>query len=242
MAALAGCRRREEATQAVTMAWGRKIGWTLWAMLPVVLFSIWTAASPATLYPLTYEDGVVESLSFILLLMSAGMMIRRMQKSGDTAVRQIFPALWVIALLIIAGEEISWGQRLLGFTPPEMIFAANRQQEMNLHNMEFVYLLTRGDAFFMAAMVFGLGLLLPILALSRRVRDAAKQFAFPLPPWMLAPAYIGSNLYNRQFQGYFPALGFERSASPEVAELLLYLALAGTVFFFIRHPEHSYGA
>jgi hypothetical protein len=35
----------------------------------------------------------------------------------------------------VAGEEISWGQRLLGFTPPEVFLQENYQQEFEIHNI-----------------------------------------------------------------------------------------------------------
>jgi hypothetical protein len=34
-----------------------------------------------------------------------------------------------------AGEEISWGQRILGFQTPESLSEVNRQEEFNLHNL-----------------------------------------------------------------------------------------------------------
>ena len=42
-----------------------------------------------------------------------------------------------LALLFFvgAGEELSWGQRMLGFATPEAISQVNRQEEFNLHNL-----------------------------------------------------------------------------------------------------------
>src|SRR6185503_10252542 len=42
-----------------------------------------------------------------------------------------------LALLFFfgAGEEISWGQRILGFATPETLSHINRQEEFNLHNL-----------------------------------------------------------------------------------------------------------
>ena len=34
-----------------------------------------------------------------------------------------------------AGEEISWGQRILGFQTPESLSQVNKQEEFNLHNL-----------------------------------------------------------------------------------------------------------
>ena len=37
--------------------------------------------------------------------------------------------------IVCAGEEISWGQRILGFEGPDAWIAINKQGEMNLHNI-----------------------------------------------------------------------------------------------------------
>ena len=42
--------------------------------------------------------------------------------------------LLAVAALGAIGEELSWGQRLFHVTTPESVAAANRQQELNLHN------------------------------------------------------------------------------------------------------------
>jgi hypothetical protein len=41
-----------------------------------------------------------------------------------------------LLLLVMAMEEISWGQRLLGFATPKAIAAANWQGEFNFHNLQ----------------------------------------------------------------------------------------------------------
>ncbi|HET8777652.1 MAG TPA: hypothetical protein VFN76_08330 [Candidatus Limnocylindria bacterium] len=43
--------------------------------------------------------------------------------------------LFVLGMVFIAGEEISWGQRLLGFETPELLEEINRQNEITLHNI-----------------------------------------------------------------------------------------------------------
>ncbi|MET0201749.1 MAG: hypothetical protein ABW245_07835, partial [Gaiellaceae bacterium] len=40
-----------------------------------------------------------------------------------------------LLLLFAAGEEISWGQRIIGFRPPALFLEHNFQQESNLHNL-----------------------------------------------------------------------------------------------------------
>ena len=48
--------------------------------------------------------------------------------------RRVFDGLVALFLLFVAGEEMSWGQRILGLTPPAYFLEHNAQQEMNLHN------------------------------------------------------------------------------------------------------------
>lgn len=47
--------------------------------------------------------------------------------------------LWLFALgcLFLLGEETSWGQHFLGWQSPEYFEAYNRQNETNIHNLEF---------------------------------------------------------------------------------------------------------
>jgi hypothetical protein len=45
-------------------------------------------------------------------------------------------AILAVGLLLGALEEISWGQRQLGFATPQAIEALNQKSESNFHNME----------------------------------------------------------------------------------------------------------
>jgi len=44
-------------------------------------------------------------------------------------------ALLAVASVAAIGEELSWGQRLFHVTTPETLAAANRQHELNVHNL-----------------------------------------------------------------------------------------------------------
>lgn len=43
--------------------------------------------------------------------------------------------MWTLACVYFAGEEVSWGQHLFGWSTPEPFQTLNRQQETNLHNI-----------------------------------------------------------------------------------------------------------
>lgn len=52
--------------------------------------------------------------------------------------RRIVFLLLGILFFVAFGEEVSWGQHLLGFEPPEAIRRHNVQGEMNLHNLRLL--------------------------------------------------------------------------------------------------------
>lgn len=103
-----------------------------------------------TYYTITREDALIENLTSLGFLVAGGMsllMTRHKHVFAKTQRHQRwFVAACVgaaVALFVVAGEEISWGQRLFGWKTPEAIVEQNLQQETNLHNLEtfwpFVY-------------------------------------------------------------------------------------------------------
>jgi hypothetical protein len=77
--------------------------------------------------------------------------------------RQVLPTilacLVVLVLLLMAGEEISWGQRVLHWSTPEFFLDNNSQRETNFHNL--------ATQWFQNALYFGGWLLLVALPLWR---------------------------------------------------------------------------
>jgi len=88
--------------------------------------------------------------------------------------------------LFVAGEEISWGQRLLGFRPPALFLENNFQQESNLHNLLKDVLDTRWMVFLVCV---SYGMLAPYAA---HVTRFPRVLAAPLSllPWFVAVAWL----------------------------------------------------
>jgi hypothetical protein len=53
--------------------------------------------------------------------------------------RNVFFALLAAAFLFAAGEEVSWGQRLLKFQVPDIVLEENLQNEFNIHNLKIFH-------------------------------------------------------------------------------------------------------
>ena len=87
------------------------------------------------------EDGPFEYLTAISYLTASVFFVLSWRASrflGNRFVSFGFLAAAVLFFLIF-GEEISWGQRILGVATPEGIAEANRQGELTLHNLNAIH-------------------------------------------------------------------------------------------------------
>ena len=132
--------------------------------------------------------------------------------------------------VFVAAEEISWGQRLFAFTPPEIFLEENYQQELNIHNflkdkelagfpLDTRYLVA------LVAIIYGLVL----VALKHAIKDnrLGSALAAAAPPAILVPWFAIVALVE---------LIYPVSFSGEAAEFvlgLLFLAAA-----LARAPTH----
>jgi hypothetical protein len=89
---------------------------------------------------LTQEDGPIEWGQFIFYALACvsalGVALRRFQ-SGYRWQGLMFAGL-ALGLFFIAGEEIAWGQRILGLQTPEELREINHQGEITVHNIRAV--------------------------------------------------------------------------------------------------------
>jgi hypothetical protein len=84
------------------------------------------------------EDGLVESAGAALLLFAALFFWVAAAHSYRAKVGGLYTfwlALLGMVLFVGFGEEISWGQRLLGIQTPELLTNLNAQGEINIHNL-----------------------------------------------------------------------------------------------------------
>ena len=83
------------------------------------------------------EDGVVEWAQ-VLLWAASGAVGAWIAAERFRSGYRGQAILWIgfgLAALVLAGEELSWGQRLLDLETPKVLEEINRQDEINLHNI-----------------------------------------------------------------------------------------------------------
>lgn len=91
-----------------------------------------------TFFQLIREDMIFEQLQFIFYLAAgilSGILMLKSFSQKKPKIVILFYLLFFSFLIFIAGEEISWGQRILDITTPENLAAINTQEETTLHNI-----------------------------------------------------------------------------------------------------------
>lgn len=128
------------------------------------------------------EDRVVEWWTALLFASAAAIRITRAVRE-----RRVIDGLIGLFCLFVAGEEFSWGQRLLGFTPPVPFLAHNTQQEFNLHNFAEVF---GRPKWVLATSLLGFGVILPAATFSRLGRSVAIRLGATAPPLAITPWFV----------------------------------------------------
>lgn len=108
--------------------------YTLFAVFSVCTVLYIFHYRPVTYVSLTNEDHIAEygtSVCFGL----AGLILLTLSFSRGPKVRKLMWMLIGVMALLIAAEEISWGQRIFHVGTPDVLREANIQKEISLHNL-----------------------------------------------------------------------------------------------------------
>ena len=162
------------------------VSWVLAAVTWVMLIWLWTHHPPAYVW-LAIEDNPGENTTALLYAVAAvaAFVAGRWARRRGARRRAVWLFLLGLFFFFVAGEEISWGQRLLRIDVPEVVKEHNTQGELNLHN---VALFDKDRALIsqqtvLKGFVLVYGLLLPWAArLWERVRRLVQWLGLPLVP------------------------------------------------------------
>lgn len=134
----------------------------------------------------TREDGIVEWLTVLGLLLGCIVCVRRFLKLRRlrNAWFLFVTIMLAVMLFFAAGEEISWGQRILGLKSPEYFLEHNTQGETNLHNL-VVDKVKLNKVIFSIGLIAAMGLYLLVIPFlyrySARIRNLVDRSGIPLP-------------------------------------------------------------
>jgi hypothetical protein len=145
------------------------------ALCSAVLAVLWL--DDGLFIALSREDSLVEYLTALLFLMAAGLAVAgacRAHRAGLPRLSTAGFILLALGMAFVGMEEISWGQRIFGWSTPERFAELNWQRETSLHNLATD---VSQKAAFAASLVFGvcgvvaLNLCAPVRRLYRRCTE-----------------------------------------------------------------------
>ena len=159
------------------------------ALFPVLATLAFIAAvpMPGLFMWMIDEDSLLESVQFILVLAATAVFARLSARLiRDRRGVGLLYVLVTAGLFFVTGEEISWGQRILGLRTPGALEAINTQQEISVHNIRGLH-----GPFIYAVMLAGLyGAVVPLLGLALRAGDRSGLGRLLVPPLCLVPAFF----------------------------------------------------
>jgi len=191
--------------------------------LTITFFYVFSAVYYPQLYIVaTYEDMYGEWGQAYFFLTTFVFSALNVISKGD------YRSKWFFALLAAAAfytfmEEVSWGQRLIGFDTPGFFNRHSYQDEANLHNLFTgpVESWTKTALTYMISLAFiGYGIIFPLtLKIRWKVATLCEHWGVAAPSLALVPAFAISAVCEMEFFAFNEA---------EVAELLVAMAMAFT--------------
>lgn len=201
------------------------------AAIPLVgtaLLGVVYLVSRPAYYTILREDYPVEWLQFWMLLLSGLLAVATVGYAVRRREPMVAAVLLVVAVgtFFLAGEEISWGQRVFAFITPAELAAVNLQQELNVHNVTAsgwrLQDLFKAVSFVIAVV----GLALAFLTDGPRPRLRARLWTLLAVPRYTATGYATMVVFWIAYvtTGLNPVIRFQ-----EWAEACLYLSVAATL-------------
>ncbi len=184
------------------------------------------------------EDGPLE-MATVIFAAAAGILLMwvhyRCWQHGVLVKRRHYTllTLMTVFMFFFAGEEISWGQRILGFGTPEFIGEENRQGEFNIHNLSFIQAYKDG---LLTIVIFVWGVVLPLARpFFGFVAKLQRAFYVPLPPLQLSSYFAAAIGFRVVFKPLYGNIG------QEGLEFLFALAMFILGCYTIRRPRVLFG-
>lgn len=150
----------------------------------VVVFGVLHTANSDLFYQNVQEDQPLEWVTFWAFMLAAFFYA----KAASSNIRTGLP--WFVVGLsmfcfVVAMEEISWGQRLLGYETPRYFLEHNYQKELNLHNV----VATRFRKLALGVFLAGYGLFLPLVRTLPLTMGLFHKLRLQAPPVALVPSF-----------------------------------------------------
>jgi hypothetical protein len=185
------------------------------------------------------EDSWIENTQVVVLVVGvimSGYLARKLYRER-LKLWAVLYALFALVLFFVAGEEISWGQRIFGVSTPQWFMKRNYQHELNLHNLKSGRPLVRAVRIGCPALLIALSAGYAALG-KKRIDKWRAYLCLPhpilIPLWLCYLSYsaIGP-LYRAMHPGLETPDVISRLSEP--AELIIYSGLMLFLSMVLTH-------
>ena len=151
-------------------------------------------------HQLRREDGLFEWLTAIFFAAASVYIFRSIHSMLKKPVRDkllfAFLCVFAVGAFLVAGEEISWGQRIFGLETPQFIAENNTQGEITIHNNKTVLKYVYVAYWIVAGYAATSWLLAAILRKQKSLSKLVKNYRYLIPPWYLLPYFLPTLYYT----------------------------------------------
>lgn len=109
-------------------------------LIPPIILTIITLLNKNYGHLLTsfvMEDGLAEYSQFLFYLVASYYFYKSITKTKGLNKKILI--IFCLTFILVAGEEISWGQRIFNLKTPETLTHINKQEEISIHNLSFIH-------------------------------------------------------------------------------------------------------
>lgn len=214
----------------------------------LISYGSYLILDPDTLMGLSSEDGIFENVTAVCFIAASLYFVAAFFESRNRCF-----LLLALVFFVGCGEEISWGQRIVGFKTPESLAAINVQGEFNVHNIE---ILNAKDfsgtgksgvakvwtvTFLYRLFWLSYGILLPAAALFQPARSFLRKFSIPVPPLAIGTLFMLNWLTYRLCLYFIPedqSVLYDRTGEVmECISSLIFLVIS--IWFYRRRTSYK---
>jgi hypothetical protein len=210
---------------------------------PLFWIASWICAryAPSFFIEVAREDSWIENAQVVVLVVGvimSGYLARKLYGEGLKLCAVLY-SLFALVLFFMAGEEISWGQRIFGVSTPPWFMKRNYQHELNIHNLRSGRPLVRAVRIGCPALLIALSASYAALG-EKRIEKWRAYLCLPhpilIPLWL---CYLSYSAIGPLYQVTHPG----KVETPDVisrlsepAELIIY---SGTLLFISMVLTHE---
>jgi hypothetical protein len=238
-------------------------GWQLTALVAVtaLVYPLVLLLPQNIVIALAEEDSIIENAGAVAYLTASVLSVAAYVSSehdcnqllARQTKRNVYFLLLAVFFFICFGEEISWGQRIFGWSTPEGWSDLNAQSETNFHNLwRFQSINPDGSTKSQLELFLYPGRLITLFWASycvavpmvyvygARSRDFLTMSGLPIPSLAMAPLFITSYLSAKLFKDLAPDWAVKTLSELQEASFAALFALLALLFLLgVREDASS---